>query len=213
MYWAVNRGLSKIKIKDYDGAIEDFSKVKELNPSNNLALSNIEDIEKKIYEKSEKALIDKGFSNLQSENYQESISDFTKAIEINPSNSYSFETRAYSRAKIGDFKGAINDLSEAIRLNPTSYPYILRGYYKIFPPLIFRYDGNLHDAMDLRTILNCIKDIHTFYGPGLPIEISSTKETDRTEKPSFSAFKRWKLVENVYNHAELRPNLGYDETI
>ena len=125
-----NRGLSKIKIKDYDGAIKDFSKVIELNPSNNLALSNIEEIEKKIDEKSEKALIDKGFSNLQSENYQESISDFTKAIEINPSNSYSFETRAYSRAKIGDFKGAINDLSEAIRLNPTSYPYMLRGYYK-----------------------------------------------------------------------------------
>lgn len=125
-----NRGLSKIKIKDYDGAIKDFSKVIELNPSNNLALSNIEEIEKTIDEKSEKALIDKGFSNLQSENYQESISDFTKAIEINPSNSYSFETRAYSRAKIGDFKGAINDLSEAIRLNPTSYPYMLRGYYK-----------------------------------------------------------------------------------
>ena len=39
---------------------------------------------------------------------------------------------------------------------------ILRRYDGILPPLIFRYDGSLHDAMDLRTILNCIKYIHTF---------------------------------------------------
>ena len=40
--------------------------------------------------------------------------------------------------------------------------WFLRGHDEILPPLIFRYDGSLHDAMDLRTILNCIKYIHTF---------------------------------------------------
>ena len=52
-------------------------------------------------------------------------------------------------------------INTTFRINMFFFVF-LRRYDEILSPLIFRYDGSLHDAMDLRTILNCIKDIHTF---------------------------------------------------
>ena len=36
------------------------------------------------------------------------------------------------------------------------FVFVFEGHDGILVPLIFRYDGSLHDAVDLRSILNCI---------------------------------------------------------
>ena len=49
--------------------------------------------------------------------YYAAISDYSKAIKIDPEDDYSFIGRAYSKGQIGDNNGAINDFSNAIEIN------------------------------------------------------------------------------------------------
>ena len=46
------------------------------------------------------------------------ISDFTKAIEINPSDANAYYNRGLSKNKLEDHYGAIADYSKAIEINP-----------------------------------------------------------------------------------------------
>ena len=51
-------------------------------------------------------------------NYSGAIDDFTKAIEIDPDNVYSFERRADFKRESGDPKGAIVDYDKALSIDP-----------------------------------------------------------------------------------------------
>ena len=58
------------------------------------------------------------------------ISDFTKAIEIFPSEN-AYYNRAWSKQKIEDYYGAISDYTKAIEINPSNEDaYINRGIAK-----------------------------------------------------------------------------------
>lgn len=60
--------------------------------------------------------------------FKNAISEFTKAIEINPKNGIAYNLRAMSWAELKDFDQAISDFTEAIRINPNDgYTYTLRG--------------------------------------------------------------------------------------
>ena len=49
--------------------------------------------------------------------YYGAISDFTKAIEINPADSVSFFNRGWNKGKLKDYYGAISDYTKAIEIN------------------------------------------------------------------------------------------------
>ena len=51
--------------------------------------------------------------------YYGAISDFTKAIEINPNNSRAYYNRGWNKAKLKDYYGAISDYNKALEIDPT----------------------------------------------------------------------------------------------
>ena len=55
---------------------------------------------------------------LEVEDYQGAISDFTKAIEINPMNDKAYNNRGNAKSNLKDYSGAIVDYSKAIEINP-----------------------------------------------------------------------------------------------
>ncbi|WP_269624303.1 tetratricopeptide repeat protein [Prochlorococcus marinus] len=91
-----NRALAKSNLKDYSGAISDFSKVIEINP------------------KDEEAYFRRGIIQHQLANYQSAINDFSMQIKRNKNSnseySYlSYYGRANSKRMIGDYSGALSD--------------------------------------------------------------------------------------------------------
>ena len=73
--------------------------------------------------------------NFQTKNYIEAIKDCTEFITKDPNSPAimrTYEFRAMSKSKIGDFYGAIDDFSEVIKREPNdSELYIMRALIKI----------------------------------------------------------------------------------
>ena len=63
--------------------------------------------------------------------YKGAISDYTKAIKINPDYGDAFDGRGFAKEKIEDYKGAISDYTKAIKINPENGDaFHGRGYSK-----------------------------------------------------------------------------------
>ena len=102
-----NRGLSKFKLGDLKGALEDFTKAIELN-DNSWAESYLQ----------------RAYINGATGNYDDSISDFTKAIEKGLdkySEEQAYYLRGLAKSILEDFKGSISDFSKVIKLNPNNF--------------------------------------------------------------------------------------------
>jgi tetratricopeptide (TPR) repeat protein len=113
-------GYSKANLKDYNGAITDYTKAIELNPNLAIAYNN------------------RGLQKCDLKDYYGAIADYTKAIELNPNNAKAYSSRGTSKAYLKDYYGAIADHTKAIKLNPndaeTYYNRAhskanLKGYY------------------------------------------------------------------------------------
>jgi Flp pilus assembly protein TadD len=50
-------------------------------------------------------------------NYEGAIDDFTKAIELNPTNADIYMDRGRAKRAIGDLKGCADDFEEAVKLD------------------------------------------------------------------------------------------------
>ena len=60
------------------------------------------------------------------------ISDYTKAIELNPNFSVAFYNRGWNKTQLKDYYGAISDYNRAIEIDPSDpYSYIFSGYAKL----------------------------------------------------------------------------------
>jgi tetratricopeptide (TPR) repeat protein len=106
-------GYSKANLKDYNGAITDYTKAIELNPNLTQAYYN------------------RGHSKINLKDYNGAIADFTKAIELNPNNADAYSNRGTSKADLKDYYGAIADYTKAIELNPNlAIAYNNRGLQK-----------------------------------------------------------------------------------
>ena len=62
------------------------------------------------------AYYNRGNAKTDLNDYYGSISDYTKAIEINPNYKSAFKNRGLSKKKIGDMKGACSDWRKASSL-------------------------------------------------------------------------------------------------
>ena len=72
-----------------------------------------------------------GNQKLDSEDYNGAISDYTKAIKINPKDGDAYRKRGVAKSFLEDDKGAISEYTEAIKINPKDGDaYYGRGYAK-----------------------------------------------------------------------------------
>ena len=73
----------------------------------------------------------RGIEKFDSGNYYGAISDYTKAIEINPNDFRAFTNRCNAKLEIKDFIGSIEDCTRSIAINSNRYaPYYNRGIAK-----------------------------------------------------------------------------------
>ncbi|MFQ3576497.1 MAG: tetratricopeptide repeat protein [Cytophagales bacterium] len=104
------RGLERLENYDYEGSIEDFSKVIDMKPNYTDAYMNRAE--------AKEALSD----------FESAIEDYDKVLEFAPNDIPALYKRALMKNEIGDYEGAIIDLNQAIELYPTySYAYFYRG--------------------------------------------------------------------------------------
>ncbi|MGB7520585.1 MAG: tetratricopeptide repeat-containing serine protease family protein [Spirulinaceae cyanobacterium] len=77
------------------------------------------------------ALLNKGYRQEVLGNYDEAISDFTRAIEIAPNYANAYNNRGATQGKLGNHEEAIADFNRAIELNPDfAEAYYGRGVEK-----------------------------------------------------------------------------------
>lgn len=107
-------GIEKSTMRDYAGAVADFSKAIQLNP------------------KFAEAYFERGKTNIWGNgvSFQEGILDFNKAIELNPTFSEAYLERASAKFFSNDFMGSIQDFNKVIELVPNAEAYKGRALAK-----------------------------------------------------------------------------------
>lgn len=66
---------------------------------------------------------------LQLGKYDLAIQDYTKALDVDPANSFAYYNRGITKDRMGDFEGAVADFSSAISLDPANADfYHNRGF-------------------------------------------------------------------------------------
>lgn len=129
-----DRGISKYKINDFDGAISDFNK--SINFDSCYATAYYErgyvkfkkfdfegaiadfNIVIKMDSNYTEAYNGRGHCKAQILDYDGAFSDFNKSLEIDSANHITFFERGSIKIDVDDFTGAIEDYSKAIELNP-----------------------------------------------------------------------------------------------
>ena len=59
-----------------------------------------------------------GVDKYEQGDFQGAITDFSKAIEINPQDASAFLNRGVAKTKLGDYPGSIADFTKALEINP-----------------------------------------------------------------------------------------------
>ena len=93
-----NRGYDKYDLKDYYGAIDDYSKAIELDPDFAYAYSN------------------RGTAKKNLKDYYGAINDYSKVIELDPNYTDAYVNRGVAKESLGDLKGACADWRKAASL-------------------------------------------------------------------------------------------------
>ena len=72
-----------------------------------------------------------GFAKANLQDFSGAITDFNKAIEINPQDEEAYSIRGLVKAYLKDYNGAIEDFTKAIKINPQNEcAYYNRGVAK-----------------------------------------------------------------------------------
>ena len=110
----ISSGNSKEKLKDYNGAVADFTKVIEIDPQNKSAYRL------------------RGYSKISLDDYRGAIADCTKALEIDPQYDSAYNVRGIAKFYSKDYSGAIADYNHVIKIDPThAQAYFNRALSKI----------------------------------------------------------------------------------
>ena len=140
-------GDKKSKLKDYQGAISDYTKAIDIDPNYSIAYFNRGFVKSKLkdyygaisdYNKAiehnpnhRNSYINRGIAKGNLKDYYGAISDYNKAIEIDPNYSISYTNRGVSKVNLKDYQGAISDYTRAIEIDPNySIAYFNRGVVK-----------------------------------------------------------------------------------
>lgn len=123
------RGISHLKLGELDQAVEDYTKVIELDPENlrayydrgiaNTQLGNYEqavadyDRASELAPNEETIYLNRGIAKMRQGKLQDAITDYTQALEFDPELGDAYANRGITKAALGDKESAINDLEKA----------------------------------------------------------------------------------------------------
>jgi tetratricopeptide (TPR) repeat protein len=150
----LNRAITRYEMGDLQGAIEDYSKVVELDLNNYIAYNN-------------RALI-----KFELGNHAEAIADLNRAVISQARNCIAYCNRGVIWAHMGEKNNAIEDFSYAIQVDPTYInAYFQRGLARM------KFDNTL-GAIDDFTAMICIdaKNAVAYFHRGL----ARSKVNDKT---------------------------------
>jgi tetratricopeptide (TPR) repeat protein/predicted ATPase len=102
----IDNGVAKYKLKNYQGAIDDFTQAIELNPD----VADYYNV--------------RGSCKYHLRDLKGAIDDYTQAIELNPDIANYYRNRGIAKYILLDHSGAVSDFDRAIELDtqhPTSY--------------------------------------------------------------------------------------------
>jgi tetratricopeptide (TPR) repeat protein len=143
-----NRGGTKYRIRDFNGAYEDLKIAVKFDSLNIDALNNLAATCDEVNKPEESliileqiitidssyvpAYINLGFQYQKMNRHREAIGYFDKAEAFQPNAPLIYSNRSYSKLKLDDLKGAMRDINKSIKLFPTnSYAYKIRALIKI----------------------------------------------------------------------------------
>jgi tetratricopeptide (TPR) repeat protein len=89
----------KEQLQDFNGTIEAYTKISEINPNNVLAFKKI------------------GYFQMQTRNSEDALAAYGKAIELDPTDATTYNNRAYLYQTRKSYKNAITDYTKAIELD------------------------------------------------------------------------------------------------
>jgi len=110
------RASSKSELGDLYGAISDYDKVIELNSNYPMQ-----------YNKVGMAYNNKAYSYVKLKEYNKALPFVEKAIELDKSEWYFWDTRGEIYLNLGDYKKSISDLDIALSIEKNPDSYFLRG--------------------------------------------------------------------------------------
>lgn len=96
------RGLARLKMGDYEGAVSDFTSAIMLD-SNNI-----------------ESYVKRAESYFGDENYQKAIDDYSIVLKLNSQNSTYYSERSYCKILLGNYTDALDDIKRALEINPHS---------------------------------------------------------------------------------------------
>lgn len=131
-----NRGIVRLRNKEYDQAIADLTKAIDVDPKHGLAHANrgLAYSAKKEYERAiadlSKAIeinpnfagaySSRGFAHLAKKEYELAIADYNKAIEMDSKNALAFANRGVANSNLGRRNEAISDMRTAASIDPAN---------------------------------------------------------------------------------------------
>ena len=147
------RGLEKVKNKDYDGAINDFSESIKLNPS-------------------EKSYIERAYSKSEIKDNSGAISDLQRAIEIDPKNSEAYYELGRLKYYNKDYYGSLSSFESYIENKEWTGDYtdLFSQYFmskSLFQKEVFNQSFDRIDLLikskDLTSIIDDNSDLARLY--------------------------------------------------
>ncbi|HOY31752.1 MAG TPA: tetratricopeptide repeat protein [Bacteroidales bacterium] len=110
-YWA--RGDGKNKLKDYQGALQDYNRSIQLNPDFSISRNS------------------RGYIFLELNDYAPALSDLNASILLDSNASQAYHNRGLVYDRLGDTSAAMRDYNKAISINPKlQNSYAARGILK-----------------------------------------------------------------------------------
>ncbi|WP_100613095.1 tetratricopeptide repeat protein [Confluentibacter lentus] len=110
------RAMAKGELGDRFGAISDYDKVIELNSNYPMQ-----------YNKVAMAYNNKAYSYVKLKEYEKALPIVEKALELDESEWYFWDTRGEIYLNLGKYKQSISDLNKALKIEKNPNSYLLRG--------------------------------------------------------------------------------------